>query len=123
MKFRSPFHQCFTHAFFVRKFVQGQTLIRKELLKRLSYKKCGRKMLMKLMAGLLPLHRRIHLLIRRRPQHREVKVRLYKRRPISSFTFLRNSKHCHFQNFQMYRKYRVKIVSKLLQKNFFQLEI
>jgi len=37
-----------THAFFVQKFVQSQTLIKEKLLKRLSYIKCSCKMLMKL---------------------------------------------------------------------------
>ncbi len=37
----------FTLPFFVRKFVQSQTLSREKLLKRLLYKKCVRKMLMK----------------------------------------------------------------------------
>ncbi len=42
------FHHCFTGAFFVRKFVQSQTLSREKLLKRLLYKKGDHKMLMKL---------------------------------------------------------------------------
>jgi len=37
------FHQYFTLAFFVRRFLQSQTLSREKLLKRLSYKKCARK--------------------------------------------------------------------------------
>jgi len=45
---RSQFHQQFTLTFFVQKFVQSQTLSREKLLKRLSYKKCEHKMLMKL---------------------------------------------------------------------------
>jgi len=42
------FHQQIMWPFFVRKFVQSQTLSREKLLKRLSYKKCARKTLMKL---------------------------------------------------------------------------
>ncbi len=48
---RSWFNQCFTHAFFIQKFVQSQTLSREKLLKRLLYKKCSRKILMKLTPG------------------------------------------------------------------------
>jgi len=46
--FRCQFHQHFTRKFFIQKFVQSQTLSREELLKRLLYKNCVRKMLMKL---------------------------------------------------------------------------
>jgi len=42
------FHQHFTLTFFVRKFVQSQTLSREKLLNLLAYKKCAHKMLMKL---------------------------------------------------------------------------
>ncbi len=45
---RCQFHQHFTRKFFVRKFVQSQTLSREKLPKRLWYKKGARKMLMKL---------------------------------------------------------------------------
>jgi len=41
----------FMIAFFVRKFVQSQTLSREKLFKRHKYKKCARKMLMKLTRG------------------------------------------------------------------------
>jgi hypothetical protein len=44
----SQFHQHFKHAFYLRKFVQSQTLSREKLLNLLSYIKCARKMLMKL---------------------------------------------------------------------------
>jgi len=42
------FHQHFTCAFFVQKFIQSQTLSREKLLKGLSYEKYLHKMLMKL---------------------------------------------------------------------------
>jgi len=45
---RSQFHQHFTCAFFVQKFVQSQTLSREKLLNLLSYEKCVHKPLMKL---------------------------------------------------------------------------
>jgi len=48
---RCQFHQHFIRAFFIQKFVQSQKLTREKLLKRLSYKKCARKMLMKLTQG------------------------------------------------------------------------
>jgi hypothetical protein len=41
----------FTHAFFVQKFVQSQTLSTEKLLNSLSYEKCECKMLMKLTPG------------------------------------------------------------------------
>jgi len=37
--------------FFVQKFIQSQTLSREKLLKRVSYKKCACKMLMKFTPG------------------------------------------------------------------------
>jgi len=46
--FRGQINQHFMRAFFVRKFVHSQTLNREKLLKRIFYKKFGRKMLMKL---------------------------------------------------------------------------
>ncbi len=46
------FHQHFTRAFFVWKFIQSQTLSRKKLLKGLSYEKCMHKMLTKLTPAL-----------------------------------------------------------------------
>jgi hypothetical protein len=49
----SQFHQHFMLAFFVRKFVQSQTLSREKLLNWLLYEKCARKMLMKLGSELL----------------------------------------------------------------------
>jgi len=45
------FHQHFMCAFFVRTFVQNQTLSREKLLNSLSYEKCAHKMLMKWMPG------------------------------------------------------------------------
>jgi len=47
---RSQFYQHFTSAFFVRKFVQSQTLSREKLLNSLSYKKYASETLMKLTA-------------------------------------------------------------------------
>jgi len=48
---RRQFHQHFTCAFFVRKFVQSKTLSREKLLNLLLYEKCSCKMLMKLTPG------------------------------------------------------------------------
>ena len=45
----SQFHQHFTRAFFVQKFVQSQNVTRK----RRSYKKCAQKTLMKVTPGVL----------------------------------------------------------------------
>ncbi len=54
--FRCQFHQHFICTFFLWRFVQSQTLSREKLLKRLSYKKCVCKILMKLTPELLKLH-------------------------------------------------------------------
>ena len=52
-KIWGQFHQHFTCAFFVQKFVQSQTLRREKLLKRLLNKKYACKMLMKLTSWLI----------------------------------------------------------------------